>query len=68
MLMLVISLDFETLVWISQRGSHIYIYIYIYIYILGVSTLTHVIDKKKCIRFDPNFLPSSQRGRLSVVV
>ncbi len=26
-----VEFDFETLAWISQRGSHIHIYIYIYI-------------------------------------
>ncbi len=51
----------------------------IFIYIFGVSTLTHAIYLKfvmcylfftqmnRIIRFDSNFLPSSQRGRLSAV-
>ncbi len=50
---------------------------------VNVNALTHVINQKmltrkknvyvmsqinRIIRFDPNFLPSSQRGRLSIAV
>ncbi len=65
----------------KEKKKIIYIYIYIYIYIRGVNVnaLKHAIKLKmltcyffftqinRIIRFDPNFLLSSQRGRLSVI-
>ncbi len=60
--------------------NHVF-FLYIYISDVNVNALTHVINQKmlrryyyfftqinNVIRFDPNFFPSSQHGRLCIIV